>query len=174
MSGIDDQPLAPNRAVRADWLATRRALEEQKRSDLRDEEARGRSWRVSRAADNFPASPVASRFERRYRRAYLEYAAKNRDGGVKSTRQYANYRIADAGIVLSMLVALISPVPVIALVGTPWYFDIIWCILVPIIVLIAAQGLVIGPIAGAVMARRIQEMERDRAAYFKWSRSVRS
>lgn len=206
------QTRRPNSRVRRDWESTRRRWEAEKKRELRldaqrrarasaaEAEARNRAAEElarAKAERSWPATPVASRYERRLRTLYIEQRSRAGDavpperwlaGRAPGTPDWMGDEDALMGIsaavtVLVTIAVLVdsvldagAPLDLWALVGVvvfaPVVFLLAWVPTGVVLAVLAFIGLVVLETAHAIRRGRQRKMWEDHLAYRAWEREV--
>jgi hypothetical protein len=204
----------PNRQVRRDWEATRRRWEAERRREQqlaaqrraraeaaeatdRRREAADRARAL--AAQSWPPTPVASRYERRLRARYLNGCTRSADV-VPAERWLATRAsgaptwMADAdaltgisiamtvlvtiGILVALAVDTDAAIDVWAVVGmvvlSPVVFLLAWIPTTIVLAVLGLVGVISLELAGALRGARQRRMWEDHIAYRTWARQVQA
>ena len=204
----------PNRRVRRDWETTRRRWEaEQRREQQQSAQRRARAESTEAAARRreaaeharavaaraWPATPVASRYERRLRARYLDDCARSAD--TQTPDNWLAERASgapswmvdeDAMTALSIAVTILVTIGILvyvavdmdsafdawALLGmvvvSPVVFLLAWiptAVVLFVVTVVAVIGL---EVAGALRGARQRRMWEDHHAYLTWAEQVQA
>jgi hypothetical protein len=203
----------PNRDVRRNWEATRRRWEADQRRE--QQQAAQRRARVESAeaaahhreaaeharavgADLWPATPVASRYERRLRAKYLDDCARSADtqtpviwlaeraSGAPSwmvdedamtALSIAVTILVTIGILVYVAVDMDSAFDAWALLGmvvvSPVVFLLAWIPTAVVLFVVAVVAVIGLEVAAALRGARQRRMWEDHLAYITWAEQVR-
>ena len=167
----------PNPAVRRDWERTRAEFEAYEASLASERAAQAHSAKARAALAyverRFPATPVASSYERRFRRAYLARVAATAQADL-TPEKFDDHIVDMRTVGVTFLALFASWVAILvttiqASYSTP--ATIVWT-LTQIVLSFLVVGLPVAWIFSlafnAIHKRRLSAMLADRNAYFRW------